>query len=134
MVKIVRKFKAHHGAQSFCHQGVTAEIKIDLKAERRQTQPGQGRGDALIADGLNLAPQAANPVGQKHLKPQADGKLPKAVLNLPEGNPPSADLGTDGGIGHNGTGDQLGKHADIHAKAHQRTLAGNGFPVNVNQI
>ena len=56
MMKVIRKLKPHHGAQSFCHKGIPAEVKINLKAEGSQAKPGQGRGYTVIADCPDIAP------------------------------------------------------------------------------
>ena len=134
VMKIFRDRKAHDPPQPLGHQGIAVKIKIDLEAEGCDGQPCKGSGDTFIAHGPGLIPEPAQAVCQKDLESQSYGEGLQSLLHRPHGMGPAGDLLLNGGVGNDGTGDQLGKHTDIHGEIHKRRLIFCRFPVHVRQI
>ena len=134
MGEVVRQGKAHQLSQAFCHQRITVKVKVNLQAEGDDSHPCQGSGNAFEADGFYLTPEPPHLIGKQNLKSKSQSKLPQSFFKIWKIAGTAVKLLTDGIVGDNRTGNQLGEHGNIHSVINKGRLVGGILSVNVCQI
>ena len=72
IVEVLWEVESHHLSETYRHIGVSAEIKVDLERERKDTEPRRHCGDLAVIHRLYLSPQQTYVVGYEHLLAKPD--------------------------------------------------------------
>ena len=82
MVEVPGELEAHYLSETYRHEGIAAEVKIELEGICKYAQPCQWRGYAVEADHGNIAPESAHLICNEDLVAKTDSEGLETVLNL----------------------------------------------------
>ena len=82
MVEILRKLNAKHFADAYCHNRVSAEIKIQLQRVGKNTEPCESCGYSVKSHCFNLCPKTAYAVRYENLHAETDDKCAQTVIKF----------------------------------------------------
>ena len=132
VIEILQKVEAEHSPEADGHIGIGGEIEVDLEGVRHRAQPreehrGHNGGKGRIRD-------PRHGVRQQHLLAEAEEEAHRAGGEFGDGLMPLVDLLRDGGVAHDGTGDELRKEGDIERELERVALHRGVAAVHVNDV
>ena len=132
--EIFREFEAKQPPKPDRHQGITAEIKIDLQGIGEDPEPRKRHGQPFIADRRHLIPELADLVRQQDLAPQSEQEYSCSLLKILRCNAAAVEFLVDIGIFDDRPRDQLRKQADERRKIEQIAFRLYRSPVDVDAV
>ncbi len=134
MVEVSRQVEAHELAKTYSHQRVAAEIEIKLEGVGENTHPCQRRGNTLVADHGNIAPEATYLIGDEDLVAETDSKGFETFLDFADVMGPFLKLLCHCAVSYDRACDKLGEHTDVCAVV-DKTSFRRRFPsVNIDDV
>ena len=132
VIEILQKVEAEHSPEADGHIGIGGEIEVDLEGVRHRAQPreehrGHNGGKGRIRD-------PRHGVRQQHLFAEAEEKAHRAGGEFGDGLMPLVDLLRDGGVAHDGTGDELRKEGDVKRELERVALHRSVAAVHVDDV
>lgn len=132
IVEVFKKVEAEHPAKADGHVGIGGKIKVDLEgigysAEPREKNGRSGGGKGGVGD-------LRDGIGQQHFFGKAEEKTHRTGGKLGNRFVPLVDLVRDGGIAHDGAGDELGEEGDIERELEGIFLHGGVITEGVDDV
>ena len=113
MVEIPGQVEAEQQAQADGHVRIPGEVEVDLQGKADRAEPGDGKGQVSRWDGEDGIGRSRQRVGEDDLLPEADNKPANALGEGPCRVLAAVELIDDVFEADDGSGDKLGKHADV---------------------
>ena len=70
-IKVLGEIEPQHFAKPDGHEGIAAEIKVNLQGECEDTQPGKGHRDAIVSQRTDVVPEHTDIIGKQDLASKA---------------------------------------------------------------
>ena len=117
MLKVRRHIKAEHFPEPDRHQGISAEVEVELHGIGKGTKPCERSRDTLKTDRTHFIPQSAYAVCDDDFVSETDDKSFETIVKTMDGNRAFFQCIADVGVDDDRACNQLGKHTQIRAKA-----------------
>ena len=132
IVEILQKVEAEHPPEADGHIGIGRKIEVDLEGVGHRAQPreehrGHNGGKGRVRD-------PRHGVRQQHLLAEAEEEAHRAGGKFGDGLMPLVDLLRDGGVAHDGTGDELREKGDVERELERVALHRGVAAVDVDDV